>query len=132
LLNSWSAVPRLLFTTIMPPRKAIPSEEEDSQGSESPPLKKQKTSAAVSEVRGPRKRIASSKQSVLGKLPSHTFAINSSLSFSDENTVNANEKKVQDLEKKLAKAKQDAKKAKQLCMLIPFLLFSLSNPFFPL
>jgi len=37
----------------MPPCKAIPSEEEDSQGSEAPPLKKQKTLAVVSEVRAP-------------------------------------------------------------------------------
>jgi len=49
--------------------------------------------------------------------------LHSSLSFSDEDAVNANEKKVQDLEKKLAKAKQDAKKAKRLCMLIPFRVF---------
>ena len=115
----------------MPPRKAIASEEEGSQGSDAPPLKKHKTSAAVSEVLAPRKRMASNKQSVLGKFSLHTFVIISSLSFSDENAVNANEKKVQDLEKKLAKAKQDAKKAKQLCMIIPFLLFSLTNLFFP-
>ena len=49
--------------------------------------------------------------------------LHSSLSFSDEDAVNANEKKVQDLEKKLAKAKQDVKKAKRLCMLIPFRVF---------
>ena len=59
----------------MPPRKAIPSEEEDSQGSEAPPLKKQKTSAVVSKVRAPRKRVASNKKNVLGKFPLHTFAI---------------------------------------------------------
>ncbi|EDR01959.1 uncharacterized protein LACBIDRAFT_332809 [Laccaria bicolor S238N-H82] len=79
----------------MPPRKAAPSEDEDSQGSEAPPLKKHKASAADSEVRVPRKRVASNKQTVL-----------------DTNTVNANAKKVQDLEKKLAKARQVAKKTK--------------------
>jgi len=59
----------------MPPCKAIPSEEEDSQGSEAPPLKKQKTLAVVSDVRAPRKRVASNKKNVLGKFPLHTFAI---------------------------------------------------------
>ena len=49
---------------------------------------------------------------------------NSSLSFSDQNTANANEKKVQNLEKKLAKAKNHAKKAK-LSMSIPLHLFPL-------
>ena len=57
--------------------------------------------------------------------------LHSSLPFSDEDAINANENKVQDLEKKLAKAKQDAKKAKRLCMLIPFHVFLLSNTFFP-
>jgi hypothetical protein len=106
----------------MPPRahKAIPSEEEVSEDledeeSEAPPLKKRKASVAVSEVRAPRKRIATNKQSALGTLPCIPLPFDSSLSFSDQNSANASEKKVQDLEKKLAKAKHDAKKAK-LCM----------------
>lgn len=55
----------------------------------------------------------------------------SSLSFSDQNTVKANEKKVQDLVKKLAKAKRDAKKSKQLCMPILFHLILILSHLFP-
>ena len=128
MLNSFFSYkygfPSFLFTTIMPIH--ISSEEEDSQCSEAPPLKKHKAStavAAVSEVRTPRKQIATDKQSALVKFPSHSFAVlffPSILNFSDQNTANANEKKVQDFVKKLAKAKQNTKKAQQLGMPILF------------
>ncbi|KAF8803408.1 hypothetical protein BYT27DRAFT_7260150 [Phlegmacium glaucopus] len=79
------------------PYKVGSLEEDDSQDLEAPPSKKVKTSTVVVKARAPqRKRTVTDKQSAL-----------------DQNAANASDKKVENLKKKLAKAKQDAKKVKQ-------------------
>ncbi|KAF8800509.1 hypothetical protein BYT27DRAFT_7227440 [Phlegmacium glaucopus] len=81
----------------MSTRKVGSLEEDDSQDSEAPPSKKVKTSTVVVQARAPQcKRTVTDKQSAL-----------------DQNAANASDKKVENLKKKLAKAKQDAKKVKQ-------------------